>query len=293
MGRLVTADEVAAGDRVPGQPGGGVGHRHGAGDRRRHGRPADQAAVVTDASLAAAAPPRPVAGRRSPSSPSAARPSATCSPRSPTRQPGRPWMLPGTAASGPSTPPRTMASACPSVASAQALRHRPRRRVRRSRRRSAGCLSRPRRPHGRDDRRLRGRGCQSPACSTYSADGVRRSLEDSLDRLGLDQVDIALIHDPDEHGEPGTAGGVSGAGATARRGRVGAIGVGMNQAEMLTRFVTETDVDVVLIAGRYTLLDQSAADGTAARRAGPGRRGHCRRRVQFRPPRGAGRRRDV
>jgi D-threo-aldose 1-dehydrogenase len=94
----------------------------------------------------------------------------------------------------------------------------------------------------------------------FSADGVRRSLTDSLARLGLDQVDIALIHDPDDHAEQALREAYPALEQLRAEGCVRAIGVGMNQVEMLTRFVTDTDVDVVLIAGRYTLLDQSAAD---------------------------------
>jgi D-threo-aldose 1-dehydrogenase len=94
----------------------------------------------------------------------------------------------------------------------------------------------------------------------YSADGVRRSLEASLGRLGLDRVDIALIHDPDAHGEQALREAYPALARLRAEGVVGAIGVGMNQTEMLTRFVRETDIDVVLVAGRYTLLDQTAAD---------------------------------
>jgi len=93
----------------------------------------------------------------------------------------------------------------------------------------------------------------------FSADGVRRSLADSFGRLGLDQVDIALIHDPDNHGEQALREAYPALEQLRAEGCVRAIGVGMTQAEMLTRFVTDTDIDVVLIAGRYTLLDQSAA----------------------------------
>ena len=93
----------------------------------------------------------------------------------------------------------------------------------------------------------------------FSADGVRRSLEASLDRLGLDRVDIALIHDPDDYGEQAFREAYPALEELRAQGCVRAIGAGMNQAEMLTRFVTDTDVDVVLVAGRYTLLDQSAA----------------------------------
>jgi D-threo-aldose 1-dehydrogenase len=94
----------------------------------------------------------------------------------------------------------------------------------------------------------------------YSADGVRRSLEASLGRLGLDRVDIALIHDPDAHGEQALREAYPALARLRAEGVVRAIGVGMNQTEMLTRFVSETDIDVVLVAGRYTLLDQTAAD---------------------------------
>lgn len=93
----------------------------------------------------------------------------------------------------------------------------------------------------------------------FSADGVRRSLEASLDRLGLDRVDIALIHDPDDHGEQALREAYPALERLRAEGAVGAIGVGMNQAAMLTRFVADTDIDVVLVAGRYTLLDRSAA----------------------------------
>jgi D-threo-aldose 1-dehydrogenase len=93
----------------------------------------------------------------------------------------------------------------------------------------------------------------------FSADGVTRSLEESLARLGLDRVDIALIHDPDEHAEQAFREAYPALEKLRAAGVVRAIGAGMNQAEMLTRFVTDTDVDVVLVAGRYTLLDQSAA----------------------------------
>jgi D-threo-aldose 1-dehydrogenase len=94
----------------------------------------------------------------------------------------------------------------------------------------------------------------------FSADGVRRSLEASLRRLGLDRIDVVLIHDPDDHGEQALREAYPALERLRAEGLVRAIGVGMNQAKMLTRFVTDTDIDVVLIAGRLTLLDHSAAD---------------------------------
>ncbi|MGW2590786.1 aldo/keto reductase [Streptomyces sp. NPDC001515] len=92
----------------------------------------------------------------------------------------------------------------------------------------------------------------------FSAAGVRRSLEDSLERLGLDRIDIAYLHDPDDHAEAAFREAYPELEKLRAEGLIGAIGAGMNQTRMLTRFVVETDVDVVLCAGRYTLLDQSA-----------------------------------
>ncbi|MFD9429564.1 aldo/keto reductase [Streptomyces sp. NPDC060002] len=92
----------------------------------------------------------------------------------------------------------------------------------------------------------------------FSADGVRRTLEASLERLGLDRADVVYLHDPDDHAEQAFREGYPALEKLRSEGVVGAIGAGMNQAEMLTRFVRDTDVDVVLCAGRYTLLDQRA-----------------------------------
>ncbi|MFF3411102.1 aldo/keto reductase [Streptomyces sp. NPDC002742] len=95
----------------------------------------------------------------------------------------------------------------------------------------------------------------------FSADGVRRSLDASLERLGLDRVDIVYLHDPDDHAEQAFREGYPALEKLRSQGVVGAIGAGMNQTDMLTRFVRETDVDVVLCAGRYTLLDHGALTG--------------------------------
>ncbi|WP_206306047.1 aldo/keto reductase [Streptomyces sp. RFCAC02] len=92
----------------------------------------------------------------------------------------------------------------------------------------------------------------------YTADGVRRSLAESLERTGLDAFDTVLIHDPDDHWEPALREAYPALERLRAEGTVRAIGVGMNQSEMLARFVTETDIDCVLVAGRYTLLDRGA-----------------------------------
>jgi D-threo-aldose 1-dehydrogenase len=93
----------------------------------------------------------------------------------------------------------------------------------------------------------------------YSRDGVLASLEASLDRLGTDHVDIALVHDPDDHGPQVLDEAYPALAELRAAGVIGAVGVGMNQAEMLEWFVARADLDCVLVAGRYTLLDTRAA----------------------------------
>lgn len=90
----------------------------------------------------------------------------------------------------------------------------------------------------------------------YSADGVRRSIESSLERLGTDRVEIVYIHDPDDHWASAVGEAYPALEDLRSQGVIGAIGVGMNQWEMPERFVRETDIDVVMLAGRYTLLEQ-------------------------------------
>lgn len=87
----------------------------------------------------------------------------------------------------------------------------------------------------------------------FSADGIRQSLEESLERLQLERIDVALIHDPEDHMEAAL-------GAVARLGAwVDMIGVGTKSVDTALTFVNESPIDCVLIAGRYTLLDDSAA----------------------------------
>jgi D-threo-aldose 1-dehydrogenase len=93
----------------------------------------------------------------------------------------------------------------------------------------------------------------------FSADGIRRSVESSLERLGLDRVDVLLLHDPDNHWAEAAGEGAPALAGLRSQGVVGAVGVGMNQWEMPARFIRETSIDVVMLAGRYTLLEQSAA----------------------------------
>ena len=92
----------------------------------------------------------------------------------------------------------------------------------------------------------------------YSRDGVLRSIEESLVRLNLDRIDVALIHDPDDHYEEALDTAFPTLADLRSQGVIGAIGSGMNQWEMLTDFARNADFDCFLIAGRYTLLDYSA-----------------------------------
>ncbi|MER7569420.1 aldo/keto reductase [Streptomyces sp. NPDC097941] len=105
----------------------------------------------------------------------------------------------------------------------------------------------------------------------FSADGVLRSLEASLERLGLDRVDVALLHDPDDHADQALHEAYPALERLRAEGVVGAIGVGMNQSALPARFLRETDIDVVLLAGRYTLLEQDSLTGLLPEAAARGR----------------------
>jgi D-threo-aldose 1-dehydrogenase len=91
----------------------------------------------------------------------------------------------------------------------------------------------------------------------FSYDAALRSLDESLERLGLDRIDIALVHDPDLHYENARDGAFPALRRLRDEGVLRAIGVGMNQTAMLCRFARETDPDCFLVAGRYTVLDRS------------------------------------
>jgi D-threo-aldose 1-dehydrogenase len=92
----------------------------------------------------------------------------------------------------------------------------------------------------------------------FSADAALRSLDSSLERLGLDRVDVALVHDPDDHYDEALTGSFVALRRLREEGVVRAIGVGMNRTEPLCRFAREADPDCFLVAGRYTVLDRSA-----------------------------------
>ena len=93
----------------------------------------------------------------------------------------------------------------------------------------------------------------------FSAAGVRMSYAESLGRLGLDRADILHLHDPDHRFEQAVTEALPALAELRARGRVGAVSAGMNQAAMLADLVRTGELDCVLVAGRFTLLDQSAA----------------------------------
>jgi D-threo-aldose 1-dehydrogenase len=94
----------------------------------------------------------------------------------------------------------------------------------------------------------------------FSGDGVARSLEASLSRLNLDRIDVVLLHDPDDHIDQALGEAYPALERLRAEKMVRAIGVGTNRAAVAERFVRDSDIDVVLIAGRWTLLDQSAGE---------------------------------
>ena len=100
----------------------------------------------------------------------------------------------------------------------------------------------------------------SRAAFDFTRRGVLRSLDESLARLGRLSIDIVLIHDPDDHMDIAVHEAYPALARLRDAGAIRAVGVGTNATATALRFVRDTDVDCVLIAGRYTLLDQSAAD---------------------------------
>jgi D-threo-aldose 1-dehydrogenase len=103
----------------------------------------------------------------------------------------------------------------------------------------------------------------------YSYEGTMRSVEQSLLRTGLDRFDILLVHDVDvwTHGADferrfgeAMAGAYKALDELRRTGFVKAIGVGINEADVSARFLREGDFDVMLLAGRYSLLEQPALE---------------------------------
>ena len=94
----------------------------------------------------------------------------------------------------------------------------------------------------------------------FSREGVRASYDESLERLGLDRADILHLHDPDDHFDQALGEGFPALAELREEGRIHGVGAGMNQPEMPARFARAAGFDCFLLAGRYTLLDQSGLD---------------------------------
>ena len=118
----------------------------------------------------------------------------------------------------------------------------------------------------------------------YSRDGVLRSIEASLDRLGLDRIDLVLIHDPGRPRPRGLEAAAPALSELRAEGVIRGYGAGMNQSAMLTRFVRETDVDVVMVAGPLHPAGPERAVTTCCRLPRAGRRRDQRRHLQLRLP---------
>lgn len=103
----------------------------------------------------------------------------------------------------------------------------------------------------------------------YSYDGVKRSFESSLERLGVDRIDVLLLHDLGRmtHGDrhagyfrDAMTGGYRALDELRSAGAIGAIGLGVNEIEVCLEAMEHGDFDCFLLAGRYTLLEQNALD---------------------------------
>ena len=94
----------------------------------------------------------------------------------------------------------------------------------------------------------------------FSRDGILRSIQESLERLNISSIDIALIHDADDHIDEAIKNSYPVLNELRSQGVIKGIGVGMNICSYATKAVKEMDLDVILIAGRYSLLDQSAQE---------------------------------
>jgi len=94
----------------------------------------------------------------------------------------------------------------------------------------------------------------------FSRDGVLRSVEESLERLGLDRIDVLYLHDPDDHFEQASTEGIGALIELREQGVVRAVGAGMNAAAPLAELIRRADVDLLMCAGRFTLLDGAALD---------------------------------
>jgi D-threo-aldose 1-dehydrogenase len=94
----------------------------------------------------------------------------------------------------------------------------------------------------------------------FSRDGILRSLDASLERLGLDRVDVLYLHDCDEHAETAMTESAAALVELREQGVIGAWGAGLNHAPLAAEIMRRCDVDVMMLAGRLTLLDHTALE---------------------------------
>jgi D-threo-aldose 1-dehydrogenase len=92
----------------------------------------------------------------------------------------------------------------------------------------------------------------------FSVEGVARCLRDSRERLGVERVDIALVHDPDQAWDGAAHEGLRSLATLRSAGEVALIGIGTNSTAGLVELIDEGALDVLMLAGRYTLLDHVA-----------------------------------
>ena len=92
----------------------------------------------------------------------------------------------------------------------------------------------------------------------YSAEGIKRSFNESLERMGVDHIDIALMHDAENHVPQAINDAYPVLADFKRQGIIKAIGIGINFCDVAIEIMKNVDLDIALLAGRYTLLDQSA-----------------------------------
>ena len=92
----------------------------------------------------------------------------------------------------------------------------------------------------------------------WTRDGILRSLDESLKRLKLDRVDIVHMHDPDNHLEQALTEAYPVLDDLRRQGVVGMIGTGVNYWQLAQEIMRRTNIDCLLLAGRYTLLEQTS-----------------------------------
>ena len=92
----------------------------------------------------------------------------------------------------------------------------------------------------------------------YTADGIKKAFDQSLERMGLDHLDIVLMHDAEDHVKEAIENAFPVLADYRSQGLIKAVGIGINYVEQALQIMKGTDLDIALIAGRYTLLDQIA-----------------------------------